>query len=465
MVADSAYRSAVEAGDFVLAIRAIRILDATGAAPTDAGIVALADAVARRRPREVEAALERIARGPFAFLVPVVRAWQAQDGGRGDPLALLAAADSPLTRRYAAEAQSLLLIAQRRYDDGVAATQAQMTGAAAPEVRWNAAQLLAGLGQRDRARALLGGTDSGRGVKPSLAFGTARLLTRIAGDLPDQRGGTFTTALLRSAVLLEPGNDRARIALAEVLLADDAEQAAIAVLAKVGAGPFADRAAALRLQAIAAGGDVPATLAAALTAAAAWRADPAAIARLGDYLNEAGRHDDAAAAYARATARSGTAPIALDDLRMGDALAQAGRWDEARPYRARALAAAPDDPQVLNAVGYARLEHGEDVAGSRALLERAASARPDDIAILDSVAYGYLLSGDAPRAVPLLERAAQAERSDPTIMEHLGDAYWAVGRRYEARYAWRAAAMGASGAAAERLAARIADGPSAARLP
>ena len=68
------------------------------------------------------------------------------------------------------------------------------------------------------------------------------------------------------------------------------------------------------------------------------------------------------------------------------------------------------------------------------------------------------MTGDIDAAVPVLERAAAGAPSDATINEHLGDALWAAGRRYEARYAWRAAAIFAEGETARRLAAKTREG-------
>ena len=59
---------------------------------------------------------------------------------------------------------------------------------------------------------------------------------------------------------------------------------------------------------------------------------------------------------------------------------------------------------------------------------------------------------------PLLERAAQAEPANTEIGDHLGDAYWSIGRNYEARYAWRAALLTAEPTETARLTAKIANG-------
>jgi Flp pilus assembly protein TadD len=119
---------------------------------------------------------------------------------------------------------------------------------------------------------------------------------------------------------------------------------------------------------------------------------------------------------------------------------------------------APDEPVALNYLGYAQVERGENLTAAVALLERANRLRPDDPAITDSLGWGYYRIGDIARALPLLEQAAQGQPGSVTINEHLGDAYWLAGRRFEARYAWRAASINADDAQKKRLAEKLADG-------
>ncbi len=75
------------------------------------------------------------------------------------------------------------------------------------------------------------------------------------------------------------------------------------------------------------------------------------------------------------------------------------------------------------------------------MIARAALLKPNDAAITDSLGWSYFLKGDYDRAVTTLEQAAIAEPTEPTIAEHLGDAYWRAGRRVAARYSWRAALL------------------------
>ena len=116
-----------------------------------------------------------------------------------------------------------------------------------------------------------------------------------------------------------------------------------------------------------------------------------------------------------------------------------------------AIHIAPNEPGLLNFLGYSLLERREKIAEAKELIARAARLKPDDTAITDSLGWAHFLSGDYDRAVEILEKAALAEPIEPTINEHLGDAYWRAGRKIEARYTWRAAALTAADDAQARL--------------
>jgi Flp pilus assembly protein TadD len=88
--------------------------------------------------------------------------------------------------------------------------------------------------------------------------------------------------------------------------------------------------------------------------------------------------------------------------------------------------------------------------------------QPDDAAITDSLGWVLFLRGKSAEAVPLLERAAASSPGEPTINERLGDAYWSLGRQFEARYAWRAALITAEDKDRGRISSKIDVGPSGA---
>jgi Flp pilus assembly protein TadD len=142
-------------------------------------------------------------------------------------------------------------------------------------------------------------------------------------------------------------------------------------------------------------------------------------------------------------------------LLRGGALDEAGRWPEAKAALEQAHKLAPDQPLVLNYLGYAQLERRENLAEAERLIREASRLQPDNFAITDSLGWAHYIRGNLVSAIELLERAAAGEPSDPAINEHLGDAYYSAGRRYEARYAWEAALLYAEDEDAKRLRAKI----------
>ena len=106
-------------------------------------------------------------------------------------------------------------------------------------------------------------------------------------------------------------------------------------------------------------------------------------------------------------------------------------------------------------LGYALLERGGDKTKAFALVKRAYEINPESSAITDSLGWAYYLQGNVTAALPLLEKAAKAAGPDVAINEHLGDVYWTVGRRRDARYAWRIASYGTEGETADRLSRKI----------
>ncbi len=470
VVAVRAYREALAAGDMKLALQASFVLVKNKAAPADVAIILFAGALAARDLDTADRAADGLAQGPLGFLAPSMKAWVAQERGASDPLILLEAGPQAniLGRRLAAETRALLLIARGQEADGIAAVRTLLTiDAGVSSLRIDAATLLMCRGERDAARSLVSDPQvvpeltrraRKRCVKPGAAFGTARLFTRLAGELADGDGGTLTIMLARAALLLDPNDDRARLALAEALSRDDAVGEALATLDAV-TPARRDSVRTARIDILARAGRTAEALAIADALSADATATPTDAQRLGDLLVSEDKFAEAADAYGTAIARAGDPAPWVLYLQRGGALEQAGRWDEARPLLERAVALAPEEPLALNYLGYAQVERGEDLAEARALLERASKLRPDDAAITDSLGWAYFRSGQVSRALPLLERAAQGRPSSATVNEHLGDAYWAAGRRFEARYAWRAAANFAEDEEAVRIADKLARGP------
>ncbi len=172
-------------------------------------------------------------------------------------------------------------------------------------------------------------------------------------------------------------------------------------------------------------------------------ARPLAFASLGDVHRQQQEFDAANAAY------DGALGLYDEDdqsrwwllYSRGITFERMDMWPEAEADFRAALALQPDNPSVLNYLGYSIVDRGQSAKYGEALdmIERAVAARPDSGAITDSLAWVYYKLGRYQEAVTPMERAAELEPSDPIISDHLGDIYWMVGRLTEARFQWRRA--------------------------
>jgi len=121
----------------------------------------------------------------------------------------------------------------------------------------------------------------------------------------------------------------------------------------------------------------------------------------------------------------------------GAAYERSGRWPEAEADLQAALKLRPDEPELLNYLGYAWIDRGEHLKDALAMVEKAVAAAPRSGAIVDSLGWAYYRLGDFKKAVERLEQAVELEAGDPEINNHLGDAYWMAGRKAEAVFQWR----------------------------
>ena len=116
-----------------------------------------------------------------------------------------------------------------------------------------------------------------------------------------------------------------------------------------------------------------------------------------------------------------------------------GSFDLAEADMRRALELQPDEPQVLNYLGYSLVDRGEKLDEALAMIERAVTIRPDSGYIIDSLAWAYYRLGRYDEALAPMEQASLLEPVDPVVTDHLGDVYWAVGRTREAEFQWHRA--------------------------
>ncbi|KQR83966.1 tetratricopeptide repeat protein [Sphingomonas sp. Leaf343] len=465
VVAIRAFRAGIASGDAALVRKTAAVLRDAGVAPADAALFPIADAARAGDAAALTRATRALSTDRLRILAPMIEAWAA--GGNAGVALLDRTTIDPVARPLVAEHRALLLIAAGRASEGSAAAGLASTTSPAP--RLAAAELFVGAGEPDRAQALLGtGRPLPVGRKPTPAFGMSRLFLRLAEDLGrGEQASTLSLSLARAALDADPDYARARLILANQLArAGDADAALTNLAAIPVVGPLSEEALSGEVLdariALLGGSDRSAeALAAARTRAAATDATFVDRVRLADLLVEADSPAEAAPIYARVLDDPRIARRWNAWLRYATALDAADRWKDARRALRRAVALGPDQPLVLNYLGYGLVDRGEDIAAATRMLEKAHALEPEDPAIADSLGWAYHRAGQTARALPLLERAAQDSPADADIADHLGDVYWATGRRYEARYAWRAAALVAEPRAIGRLTAKIENGPAA----
>ena len=115
------------------------------------------------------------------------------------------------------------------------------------------------------------------------------------------------------------------------------------------------------------------------------------------------------------------------------------KWSLAEVDLQKALALAPDQPLILNYLGYSWVDQNRNLKQGLAMIEKAVSLRPDDGYIVDSLGWAHYRLGNHKEAAKWLERAVELKPEDPVLNDHLGDAFWRVDRKIEARYQWEQA--------------------------
>ncbi len=111
-------------------------------------------------------------------------------------------------------------------------------------------------------------------------------------------------------------------------------------------------------------------------------------------------------------------------------------WPSAESDLVRALKLFPDQPNVLNYLGYSWIDQNKNLKQGLAYIEKAVALKPDDGYIVDSLGWAHYKLGNFKDAAQYLEHAVELRPEDPVLNDHLGDALWRVGREREARFQW-----------------------------
>ena len=175
---------------------------------------------------------------------------------------------------------------------------------------------------------------------------------------------------------------------------------------------------------------------------------------LGDALRRQERFEEAIEAYSAAVDLVDLSQTRYWFLLYARAISyeQSGRWDEAEADFRAALDLSPDQPNVLNYLGYSLVEQNRNLDEALNMIQRAVAARPDSGYIVDSLGWVFYRLGRFEEAVAPMERAVELLPNDSIVNDHLGDVYWMVGRFREAEFQWsRALSFDPDPADAERI--------------
>ena len=162
---------------------------------------------------------------------------------------------------------------------------------------------------------------------------------------------------------------------------------------------------------------------------------------LGDTLRREEMFTGAIEAYDRAVALHGGAELAPWFILYARGISheRLGHWQESEADLRTALMLNPDQPQVMNYLGYSLVEKQVKLQEALSLIQRAMALRPESGYIVDSLGWVLFRLGHYTKAVPHMERATELMPVDPIVNDHLGDVYWSVGRRLEAEFQWNRA--------------------------
>jgi tetratricopeptide (TPR) repeat protein len=434
------------------------------AAPGDrAGRLTLAVAAMKRR--DYAKAREQIglsAKGPFTSLtVGLIDAWAA--AGQGDKAAAIADLVA-LRAQGGADALTMFhlgLLAEYVGDTKVAedSYKGALAAGASPRVIDAYGRFLERSGRKAEASSFYSKFAQDNGLKQIATAGLARIangrkpdalivrpedgaaeaLFGIAASLTDQASADVSILYLRLALYLRPDLD-----LGAVLLADRFEglqkyEDAIAVYATVDRHSPYWRLAAVEIALDEARlGKNDAAIAQLKVLTAAEPTDVEAWTALGDTYRSTSRFAEAAASYDHAVQLVGGDKASNWPLYFARAVSEEGskNWSAAEVDLKKALQLAPNEPTLLNYLGYSWVDQNRNIPEALAMLEKAHMLKPTDGYIADSVGWAYYKLGRYSDAAKTLETAVELVPGDPTINDHLGDAYWRVGRKMEAQFQW-----------------------------
>lgn len=324
------------------------------------------------------------------------------------------------------------------------------------------AQMLSQLDRPDEALALLddtfgeepepeiatlrGGLEAGDAVPfdiiTSPRDGLAEVFFDVSSTLQGEADGTLTLLFSRLAEALRPDHVPARLMSARLLASLGQYELAVDAFAAIPAtAPQAYLAELGRAEAFSRLGDTEAARAV-LEGLTETHPDLALVhISLGDFLRRERDFDAASRAYDRAIELLGEPQPQHWVVWYTRAITheREDRWEQAEADFRKALELNPNEPHVLNYLGYSLVERRENLDEALDMIRRAVAGEPDNGYIVDSLGWVYYRLGRYEEALVHMERAVELLPTDPILNDHLGDVYYALGRFREARFQWRRA--------------------------
>lgn len=417
---------------------------------------------------DLQAALDMIdaGNGPGPLANELARAWLVF--GQGDMTGAVEAFEALASQRGLEELAALHLALARAAVGDFEAANVILSGESGVQITNTErvvrvrALVLVQLGMRAEALDLLDGytqavpdpgllalqAEIGAGADAPYDFllsaqdGVAEVFFNVAQLLSGDRNATLPLLMTQAARGVRPAHTDAALLAGELIVAS--EQFGLAA-ETYGAVPEGDpnyiEAQMGRADALDQSGETE-TAIGILGALADARPELASVqAAYGDMLRRAERFEEAVAAY--------TAVLDLVDadlprywfIHYARAICyhQMDDWEPAEADFRRALELNPEQPNVLNYLGYSLVEQRRNFDEALGMIQRAVAARPDSGYIIDSLGWVYYRLGRFEEAVAPMERAVELEANDPIVTDHLGDVYWMVGRYREAEFQWHRA--------------------------
>ncbi len=273
----------------------------------------------------------------------------------------------------------------------------------------------------------------------SIQAGAAEALYGLGASLGRSGGEDLGLVYLQLSLHLVPNHALALLSLADLYESLKKPEMAIAVYERVPANSPLHRNAAIQmasdLDALDRGEEAEKQLAAII---AQDPKDGEAIMALGNVQRGHKKFAECAESYSKGIALIPKPEKAnwVSFYFRGICYERSKQWAKAEADLKLALELSPDQPHVLNYLGYSWIDQGINLDEGMAMIKKAVQQRPDDGYIVDSLGWAYYRLGNYADATAQLERAIGLKPEDPTINDHLGDAYWRVGRVLEAKFQW-----------------------------